>query len=71
MNLVLCWWKWMVYLMRWLHKKKIQEPIKVKNYDINVGKNMSESETLAFFYEDIWNLKNKILLLIAMESNNN
>ena len=41
---------------------------KVKNYDLNKDFNLSESDALVFFYEDVWNLKNKILLLTALES---
>ena len=49
-------------------KKNLQDATKVKNYDVNIGSNLSESDMLAFFYEDIWNLKNKILMLLAIDS---
>ena len=54
-----------------LSKKNLQDLTKIKNYDVNMGSNLSESDMLAFFYEDIWNLKNKILMLLVLESNNN
>lgn len=51
-----------------LAQKKLQNNVTIKNYDINKGESLSESEMLAFFYEDLWSLKNKILLLLAEES---
>ena len=48
-------------------KKNLQDPNKVKNYDVNIGSNLSEGDMLAFFYEDIWNLKNKILMLLVID----
>ena len=52
-------------------KKDLQDTKKVKNYDINTDSNLSEKEMLVFFYEDIWNLKNKIISLLVSESNEN
>lgn len=49
-------------------KKNLQDATKIKNYDIIMGSNLSESDMLAFFYEDIWNLKNKILMLLAIDN---
>lgn len=51
-----------------LAQKKLQNDVTIKNYDINKGESLSESEMLAFFYEDLWSLKNKILLLLAEEN---
>lgn len=51
-----------------LAQKKLQNDVTIKNYNINKGESLSESEMLAFFYEDLWSLKNKILLLLAEES---
>ena len=34
-----------------------------KNYDLNAG-NIDEQEMLLFVYEDLWNIKNKILTLL-------
>lgn len=52
-----------------LEQKKITNNILVKNYNSNMGEKLNESEVLAFFYEDLWTLKNKILLLLAIEKN--
>lgn len=49
-------------------KKKLQDSTKVKNYDVNIGSNLSESDMLAFFYEDLWNIKNKILMLLMIDN---
>lgn len=43
--------------------KEIINISKIKNYDINNNNNMTEDEILTFFYEDLWNIKNKILAL--------
>ena len=51
-----------------INEKKLNSDIKVKNYDVNMGSSLSESDMLTFFYEDIWNLKNKILMLLTLES---
>lgn len=49
-----------------IEKKNLQDINKVKNYDVNSDSNLSEQEVLAFFYEDIWILKNKILMLLTI-----
>lgn len=36
----------------------------VKNFDISSNDGMSENDILAFFYEDLWIIKNKILALL-------
>lgn len=51
-----------------LAQKELNNNTTVKNYDINAGSKFNEDETLAFFYEDLWSLKNKILLLMAEEN---
>lgn len=44
----------------------------IKNYDIKNGNMISDSEILEFFYEDLWDIKNKILaLLIANDKGAN
>ena len=50
-----------------IEQKNLQNRTKIKNYDVKIGSNLSESEMLAFFYEDVWNLKNKILMLLAVD----
>ena len=42
----------------------------VKNYDKNIDSNMNEEDMLLFFYEDLWNIKNKILELIIRQKSN-
>lgn len=37
----------------------------VKNYDSVIQTIQTEDDTLLFFYDDLWKLKNKILLLLA------
>ena len=39
---------------------------KVKNYDSNNQKTMKEEELLSFIYEDIYSLKNNLLLLLTI-----
>ena len=49
-------------------KKNLQDSNKVKNYDITEGVSLSEQDMLAFFYKNIWTLKNKVLMLLAIDS---
>lgn len=42
----------------------------VKNYDSNKNKDMTEEELLSFIYEDIYSLKNNLLLLLTAMINN-
>ena len=51
-----------------LAQNELNNNTTVKNYDINDGSKFNEDETLTFFYEDLWSLKNKILLLMAEEN---
>ena len=51
-----------------LAQKELNNNTTVKNYNINAGSKFNEDETLTFFYEDLWSLKNKILLLMAEEN---
>jgi len=41
----------------------------VKNYDSVIQKPQTEDDMLLFFYDDLWKIKNKILLLLAEQSN--
>ena len=43
----------------------IQINTQTKNYDKN--ENMKEEDMLLFFYEDLWNIKNKILTLLVLK----
>lgn len=44
-----------------------------KNYDSAVQKDQTEDQMLLFFYDDLWNIKNKILSILVndMEVKNN
>lgn len=42
----------------------------VKNYNLNSNESMKEDEILSFIYEDIYSLKNNLLLLLTMIVNN-
>ncbi len=42
----------------------------VKNYDTNNQGNMKEEEILSFIYEDVYSLKNNLLLLLSLMINN-
>ena len=46
-----------------LEQKKIPIQTQAKNYDLNTC-NIEEREILLFIYEDLWNIKNKILTLL-------
>lgn len=46
-----------------------QNLFKVKRYNIEKNKNMEESEILSFIYEDIYSLKNNLLVLLTMMIN--
>lgn len=36
-----------------------------KNYDSAIQSNYTEDDLLLFFYDDIWNIKNKVLALLV------
>ena len=46
-----------------------EENITVKNYDKNKDNFLDENEMLTFFYEDLWTIKNKLLLLYSLNKN--
>ncbi len=45
--------------------KNITPITKVKNYDSNKDKNLTESEILTFFYEDIYNIQQELISLLS------
>ena len=50
-------------------KKGISSDIKnSKNYDSINQTNLNEDDMLLFFYEDIWNIKNKVLSILVENS---
>lgn len=44
--------------------KNITPITKVKNYDTNNDKNMTEAEMLTFLYEDIYNIQQELITLL-------
>lgn len=44
--------------------KNITPITKVKNYDTNNDKNMTEAEMLTFLYEDIYNIQQELMTLL-------
>ena len=46
-----------------------EENLAVKNYDKNKDNALDENEILTFFYEDLWTIKNKLLLLYSLNKN--
>lgn len=45
--------------------KNINPITKVKNYDSNKDANLTESEILTFFYEDIYNIQQELISLLS------
>ncbi|MBR6821218.1 MAG: hypothetical protein IKM55_03250 [Bacilli bacterium] len=47
--------------------EELKDITNVKNYNCSDEQNinMTESEMLTFIYEDLWNIKNKILLILS------
>lgn len=58
-------------LLEFLSQKNIKASFTTKKIDITSFQNKKEDDTLAFFYEDLINIKNKILLLLKLEINEN
>ncbi len=54
-------------LLELLKKKKVDTEPSVKNYNTNSDRSKTEDEMLTFFYEDLINIKNKLLLLMTVE----
>ena len=54
-----------------ISKNNLSQLEKVKNYDVKLGENLTEKDMLAFLFEDVWVIKNKILMLLTLDSINN
>lgn len=54
-----------------LRMENLQNELQVKNYDSSSDSEFKESDMLTFFYEDLWNIKNKLLMLLVFKSNSN
>lgn len=46
--------------------KNITPITKIKNYDNNRDENLTESEILIFFYEDIYNIQQELISLLSL-----
>lgn len=51
-----------------LTKMNLPKTTHSKNYDKFKDSNKSEEEMLLFFYEDLWNIKDKVLMLLISEN---
>jgi len=54
-----------------LKMEEIENNLKIKNYNINEDIKLSESDMYTYFYEDVWNIKNKLLTLLIFNSSKN
>ena len=52
-----------------LKVEQIENNTQIKNYDTNEHKNLNEDEVFTFFYEDLWDIKNRLLALLILKSN--
>ena len=52
-----------------LKMEQIENDLKIKNYNSASDSKMTEGEMLTFLYEDMWNIKNKLLTLLIFKSN--
>ena len=52
-----------------LKMDQIQNDMKIKNYDAMKDYELTEDEVFTFFYEDLWNIKNRLLTLLILKSN--
>lgn len=51
-----------------LKMDQIQNDMKIKNYDAMNDNELTEGEAFTFFYEDLWNIKNRLLALLILKS---
>jgi len=52
-----------------LKMEQIENDLKIKNYNSATDSEMTEDQMLTFLYEDVWNIKNKLLTLLIFKSN--
>lgn len=48
--------------------EQIENNIDVKNYNKLNDSKLTEDEIFTFFYEDLWNVKNRLLTLLILKS---
>ena len=51
-----------------LKMEQIENDMKIKNYDTMKDHSLNEDEIFTFFYEDLWNIKNRLLALLILKS---
>jgi len=51
-----------------LRDEKIENNLSVKNYNQENDLKLSEDEMFTFLYEDLWNIKNRLLTLLILKS---
>ena len=52
-----------------LKMDQIKNDMKIKNYNTMNDQSLTEDEIFTFFYEDLWNIKNRLLTLLILKSN--
>ena len=51
-----------------LRMEQIENDLKIKNYNALDDVLMSEDEIFTFLYEDLWNIKNRLLSFLILKS---
>ena len=46
----------------------LENDLEIKNYNALSDSNMTEDEIFTFFYEDLWNVKNRLLTFLILKS---
>ena len=49
--------------------EQLQNDLKIKNYNSLYDSKLTESQMFTFLYEDLWNVKNRLLTLLILKSN--
>ena len=51
-----------------LRVEQIENDLDIKNYNALDDANLNEDEIFTFFYEDLWNVKNRLLTFLILKS---
>ena len=51
-----------------LREEQIENDLDIKNYNALDDANLTEDEIFTFFYEDLWNVKNRLLTFLILKS---
>ena len=51
-----------------LRVEQKEKDLEIKNYNALNDSNMTEDEIFTFFYEDLWNVKNRLLAFLILKS---